>query len=97
MSGTIPRLSGEATVKALRRAGFEPVKQKGSHLKLRHPAGRTCIVPLHREIATGTMASILRQAGLLPEDLAALMDATAPWPPADRPWPPPATGPWPPR
>lgn len=82
---------------ALRRAGFQPVKQRGSHLKLHHSVtGRVCIVPMHRELAVGTLASILRQAGLVRDDLIVLLDAGAPWPPADRPWPPPASGPWPP-
>ena len=90
-------ISGEATVKALRRAGFEAVKQRGSHLKLRHSeSGRICVVPLHRELATGTLASILRQAGLTPDDLRLLSDAKSIWPPPGRAWPPPPTGPWPP-
>jgi len=31
---------------------------------MRHADGRTVIVPVHRELAIGTFASILRQAGL---------------------------------
>lgn len=97
MSGSIPRISGARTIAALERAGFRRVKQRGSHVKLRHvESGRVCIVPMHREIATGTLASILRQAGLLQDDLAALLDDKEPWPPPDRAWPPPASGPWPP-
>jgi predicted RNA binding protein YcfA (HicA-like mRNA interferase family) len=45
-------------------AGFEHTSTKGSHAKLRHPDGRVAIVPLHRSLARGTFASILRQAGL---------------------------------
>jgi predicted RNA binding protein YcfA (HicA-like mRNA interferase family) len=98
VTGGLPRISGEAAIRALSRAGFEQVKQRGSHAKLRHAtSGRVCVVPLHRELATGTLASILRQAGLLPEDLRALRDPTATWPPPDKPWPPPPVGPWPPR
>jgi predicted RNA binding protein YcfA (HicA-like mRNA interferase family) len=37
--------------------------QRGSHVKLRHVDGRTVIVPMHRELAPGTLRSILRQAG----------------------------------
>ena len=46
------------------RAGFDEVTRRGSHVKLRNATGRTVIVPAHREIAHGTMRSILRQAGL---------------------------------
>ena len=33
-------------------------------MKLRRADGRTVIVPLHRELAPGTLRSILRQAGI---------------------------------
>jgi predicted RNA binding protein YcfA (HicA-like mRNA interferase family) len=49
------------------KAGFNEVSQRGSHLKLRNKAGRTVIVPMHRELARGTLRSILRQAGLAVE------------------------------
>ena len=94
----ISKVSGESLARALERAGFARVKQRGSHLKLRHTeTGRICVVPLHRELAVGTLASVLRQAGLQPDHLRHLLDAKADWPPAGHPWPPAATGPWPPR
>jgi predicted RNA binding protein YcfA (HicA-like mRNA interferase family) len=51
----------------LEAAGFTLVSQKGSHIKFvkQSTAGvRTVIVPRHREVASGTQRSILRQAGL---------------------------------
>lgn len=51
----------------LEAAGFTLVSQKGSHVKFvkQSTAGvRTVIVPRHREVASGTQRSILRQAGL---------------------------------
>lgn len=69
MSPRLPRLSGAEVVRALERAGFAVVSQRGSHRKLRHPDGRVVIVPMHRELASGTLASILRQAGLSPSEL----------------------------
>ncbi|TMA04904.1 MAG: type II toxin-antitoxin system HicA family toxin [Deltaproteobacteria bacterium] len=59
----------------LEAAGFAEVSRKGSHVKfsLRTDQGtRTAIVPEHREIALGTLRSILRQAGLSSEDFDAL-------------------------
>ena len=61
MSPRLPVLSGRQVVTALTRAGFAKVSQKGSHVKLRHPDGRTAIVPMHHELAAGTLHSILRQ------------------------------------
>lgn len=46
------------------KVGFAEVSRKGSHVKLRNDSGRTVIVPDHRELARGTLASILRQAGI---------------------------------
>jgi predicted RNA binding protein YcfA (HicA-like mRNA interferase family) len=51
--------------------GFIEAGQTGSHVKFakRAPAGmRTAIVPKHKEIALGTLRSILRQAGLTPDE-----------------------------
>ncbi|MEV4437232.1 type II toxin-antitoxin system HicA family toxin [Streptomyces sp. NPDC049585] len=62
MSPAVPRgLSGERVGKALLRGGFEYVSTRGSHAKYRAD-DRTVIVPLHSELAPGTLRSILRQA-----------------------------------
>ena len=68
----LPVVSGAATVGALRKAGFDQVSQRGSHVKLRS-GERTVIVPLHRELAPGTLRSVLRQAGLAVEDFSTLL------------------------
>ena len=55
----------------LEAAGFEIVSQKGSHVKFIKVASdqtRTAIVPNHKEIAIGTLRSILRQAGITAEE-----------------------------
>ncbi len=59
----------------LEAAGFEEVSSKGSHVKFVKELGRatlTAIVPRHREVAIGTLRSILRQAGLSVEEFEAL-------------------------
>lgn len=56
-------------------AGFTETTRRGSHvkfLKLAPEGVRTVIVPDHREIARGTLRSILRQAGLTAEEFDAL-------------------------
>ena len=61
----------------LRAAGFVPVATHGSHVKLvRETAqgSRAVIVPHHREIAIGTLRSIVRQAGLTVAEFEALGD-----------------------
>jgi predicted RNA binding protein YcfA (HicA-like mRNA interferase family) len=61
------RVSGQEAIRALERLGFEQTRQRGSHvvLKKQTPAGDIgCVVPLHRELAIGTLRGILRQAGI---------------------------------
>lgn len=60
--------SGQEVVKLLRRHGFEPAGGRGSHRKLVyvHPETeekRVVVVPLHHELAEGTLSSIAEQAG----------------------------------
>jgi predicted RNA binding protein YcfA (HicA-like mRNA interferase family) len=69
----LPVVSGDGLVRALRRAGFTPVSQRGSHVKLRHDDGRSAIVPMHREVRPGTLRSILRQSRLEPAELLRLL------------------------
>ncbi len=59
----LPNLSGLAIIKILtKNFGFVVVGQRGSHVKLRrYVNGRkvVTIVPLHREVKTGTLIGIL--------------------------------------
>ena len=67
MSPALPVVSGREVIRAPAKAGFSQVSRRGSHVKLRDSAGKTVIVPLHRELARGTLRSILRQADLTVE------------------------------
>ncbi len=65
-----PVLSGAEIILRLERVGFVQVRQRGSHVVLRRgEAG--CVVPLHKEVKSGTLAGILRQAGVTIDDLLA--------------------------
>ena len=44
----LPILSARELIAALEKAGFESARQKGSHLRLKHPDGRVVTVPVHR-------------------------------------------------
>jgi predicted RNA binding protein YcfA (HicA-like mRNA interferase family) len=59
----LPRISGAEAVRILEKLGFAVVRQKGSHVVLRK-GDRGCVLPLHTELATGTLKSALRQAGV---------------------------------
>jgi predicted RNA binding protein YcfA (HicA-like mRNA interferase family) len=64
------RISGKDVIRALERLGFVKTRQRGSHVVLKKmPRGDVgCVVPLHRELAVGTLRGILKQAGVSPED-----------------------------
>ncbi|MCS6936160.1 MAG: type II toxin-antitoxin system HicA family toxin [Candidatus Bipolaricaulota bacterium] len=73
MGGKLKRLSGQEVIAILGRFGFQPVHQRGSHVKLRriNPAGmkQTLTVIVHDELDVGTLRSIFRQASrFIPED-----------------------------
>lgn len=72
----LPKISGERTVRALSRAGYIAIRQRGSHVILakQTPTGRrTVVVPLHDEIDIGTLKEILRQADVMRDELVRLL------------------------
>ena len=71
----LPRgISGREVVKALQRAGFYIKRQKGSHIVLRrdNPFAQV-VVPDHKSVDTGTLATILDGADLSVEDFIKLI------------------------
>lgn len=44
----LPNLNGEELIKVLENIGFEKVRQKGSHVRLRHADGRATTVPIFK-------------------------------------------------
>lgn len=71
----LPRVSGREVVKALRKAGYEKDRQRGSHIVLRQTGTphRRITVPDHREVAKGTLRAIIRQTGLTVDEFNALL------------------------
>lgn len=74
MSQRLPVVSGAQLVAALRKVGWELVRQRGSHVRLKHPdRDLALVVPLHREVKRGTLAAILRDAELNHDELRRLL------------------------
>lgn len=71
----LPRVSGREVVKALARAGYEQDRQRGSHIILRQKEypHRRIVVPDHKEVAKGTLRSIIRLTGLTVDEFKALL------------------------
>ena len=66
-------LSGRGVVKALGKIGYEEVRQRGSHIRLAHPAKPSVSVPNHKEVGRGLLRKILRDAELSVEDFMKLI------------------------
>jgi predicted RNA binding protein YcfA (HicA-like mRNA interferase family) len=64
-------MSAKAVIRRLEELGFSQTRQRGSHiiLKKQTPVGDIgCVVPLHKELAVGTLRGILKQAKLSVEE-----------------------------
>ncbi len=62
----LPIVSGERIVKTLKKAGFQLIRQKGSHVYLKHSDGRATVVPVHKgkDIDRGLLKKILKDTEL---------------------------------
>lgn len=71
----LPRVTADKIIKALKKIGFEEVRQKGSHLRLKHPDNRVVTIPVHtgKILGKGLLKKILRNADLSVEELLDLL------------------------
>lgn len=69
-------ISAEKLIKLLIRAGFKPVRQRGSHVILKHDDGRLTVIPVHRgeEIGRGLLSKIIKDTGLTKEEFLKLLE-----------------------
>jgi predicted RNA binding protein YcfA (HicA-like mRNA interferase family) len=63
----LPRVSGAEAQRALERLGFQKVRQSGSHVIMKRES-KGCVLPMHSELKTGTLAGVLRQAEVSAEE-----------------------------
>lgn len=68
----LPRISGAEAQRALERLGFVKLRQSGSHVIMRRES-KGCVVPMHTELKVGTLAGLLRQADVAPEEFIAAL------------------------
>lgn len=74
----LPVISGRRAVAALERVGYIVMRKKGSHMRLRHPtdpARMPITIPDHRELKSGTLRTVIRDAGLTTDQFRELLDA----------------------
>ena len=63
----LPHVSGNNAIKIFESIGFKIVRQRGSHVVLRKD-NKGCVIPIHKELAIGTLRSAIKQAGITTEE-----------------------------
>ncbi len=71
----LPSVSGDEAVRAFERLGYERVRQRGSHIRLKPgDAGRKPLtVPRKKELKRGMLRSLIRDAGITVEEFIELL------------------------
>jgi predicted RNA binding protein YcfA (HicA-like mRNA interferase family) len=74
MSDRLPVLKARDVVKILEKAGFQLLRQKGSHAIYAHPDGRVTEIPIHQgeDIRRGLLRKIIRDMKISREEFLAL-------------------------
>lgn len=69
-------MKADELIRALEKAGFRLIRQKGSHMRMKHSDGRVVTVPVHpgRDIGRGLLRKVLRDAELTREEFMALLE-----------------------
>lgn len=72
--GKLSNISGKEASKAFEKAGWLARGQTGSHLVMTRQGERANLtVPLHSELAVGTLRSLIRVSGLTVEEFLKLL------------------------
>jgi len=73
-ASSLPVLSGRDVLKAFEKAGGQKVRQRGSHMVLiKNGSNVTLSVPDHREVARGTLRSLIRNSGMTVDEFIDLL------------------------
>lgn len=76
MSPKLPVVSGRQVIRVLEHLGYQPVRQRGSHIRLRDesdPEHLPITVPDHRTLKPGLLRQILRDANLTVDEFVNLL------------------------
>ena len=67
MSG-LPIISGKTAVRLLNKLGYQIVRQRGSHIRLRHPFKKQITITAHKDLGKGLLRKIIRDAEISIEE-----------------------------
>lgn len=76
MNPKLPVISGKKAIKAFTKLGYISVRQRGSHVRLKHPSDSTkrpLTIPLHKELKLGLLKRLISDANLTPNEFQELL------------------------
>jgi predicted RNA binding protein YcfA (HicA-like mRNA interferase family) len=67
----LPSVTGEELIAVLMKVGFSKVRQRGSHVRMKHEDDRIVTIPVHagKNVGKGLLLKILRDADLTKDEL----------------------------
>ena len=73
----LPPLRGNEVIRVLGKVCFQVIRQKGSHVRMKHEDGRVVTIPVHagKTIGIGLLSKILRDAELTREEFIELLES----------------------
>ncbi len=72
----LPLLSGDRAVKYFEKLGYQVIRQRGSHIRMRHltdPSKQPLSIPRHKQLGRGLLRKLLRDSGLSIEEFVDLL------------------------
>ncbi|MCK4476450.1 MAG: type II toxin-antitoxin system HicA family toxin [Methanophagales archaeon] len=72
----LPVISGKEAVKCFEKLGYEVVRQKGSHIRMRHKSDESkkpLTIPKHKVLGKGLLRKLLRDAEISVEEFFELL------------------------
>lgn len=58
----LPTISGEKAIKTFIKIGYQPIRQKGSHVRLHHISKNPLTIPNHKVLGKGLIRKLLRDS-----------------------------------
>lgn len=73
----LPAITSKEIIAALKKIDFQVIRQKGSHVRMKHLDGRVVTIPIHsgKIIGKGLLLKILRDAELTRDELLRLLES----------------------
>ena len=77
MTSGLPVVSGREAIRVFQQLGYSIVRQRGSHIRMRHgtdPSRKPLTIPDHRTLKPGLLRHPMRDADVDPEEVRRLLD-----------------------